>query len=185
MEIHDDDPDGFEFVLKFIYTGDYDKDAIEKTSNGDKAKRMSIPLGVYSIADKYGIQRLYAPATDDVLTALKSIPVQKLHEMLLVVVRVHYETILDANTPIGKMLVSFILDQGRDIMTSDDFRISMESFPIFAADIALGLSREGFFKYKPARCSCGWTIYHDPGAEILSRNKKVHCYSCSKWLYGA
>ena len=183
MEIHDDDPDDFEFVLKFIYTEDYDKDTIEKMSNGDKAKRMSIPLGIYAIADKYGIKRLYAPAADDVLTTLESIPAHEIHDMLLVVVHTHYETILDANTPIGKMLVSFILDKGREIMTSDEFRISMEAFPIFAADVALGLSREGFFNYKPTRCSCGWTIYHDPAAEKISRNKKVHCYTCSKWLY--
>jgi hypothetical protein len=183
MEIHDDDPDNFEFVLRFIYTGDYDKDAIEKMSNGDKAKRMSILLGIYAIADKYGIERLYAPAVDDVLTTLNSIPVHEIHDILLVVIHTHYETILDANTPIGKMLASFILDKGRDIMSSDDFRTSMETFPVFAADVALGLFRDGFFNYKPARCSCGWTIYHDPAAEKISKNKKFHCYTCGKWLY--
>jgi hypothetical protein len=152
-------------------------------SNGDKAKRISIPLGIYLIADKYGIERLYAPATGDALQALKSIPVYKMLDTLLLVVNTHYETIFDADTSIGKMLVSFILDQDRDIIASDRFRISMESHPVFAADIALGLSRGGFFKFKPARCSCGWTIFHDPVAEKALGNKKVHCYGCNKWLY--
>jgi hypothetical protein len=183
MEIYDDDPDNFEFVLKFIYTEDYNKDAIVKMSNGDKAKRISIPLGIYAIADKYDIKRLYAPAIDDILTNLESIPVHEIHGMLPVVVHTPYETIPSANTPIGKMLVSFLLNKGRDTMASDDFLASMESFPVFAADVALGLFREGLFKYKPARCSCGWTIYHDPVAEKISKNKKVHCYTCGKWLY--
>jgi hypothetical protein len=183
MEIHDDDPDNFEFVLKFLYDGDYDKDAIEKMSNSDKDKRISISLGIYLIADKYGIERLYAPAAGDILLALKSVPVHEMHETLLLIVNTHYQTILDADTSIGKMLVSFILDQDRDIIASDDFRTSMEFYPVFAADIALGLSRGGFLKFKPARCSCGWTIFHDPAAEKAAGSKKVLCYNCNKWLY--
>ena len=183
MEIQDDDPDNFEFVLKFLYAGDYDTDAIEKMSKGDKEKRISISLGIYLIADKYGIERLYASAAGDILLALKSVPIHEMHETLLLVVNTHYETILDADTSIGKMLVSFILDQDRDIIASNGFRTSMESYPVFAADIALGLSRGGFFNFKPVRCSCGWTIFHNPAANIHLLDKRIRCSSCNSWLY--
>jgi hypothetical protein len=69
MEFHDDEPDQFELALKFIYTPDYDRSIIETMVGDDKTQRILIAIGLYQIADKYDITRLYAPTVDDVLPA--------------------------------------------------------------------------------------------------------------------
>ncbi|KAH6625363.1 hypothetical protein C7974DRAFT_280672, partial [Boeremia exigua] len=55
IEIHDDHPDHFEFLLKYIYTYEYDKAAIRKLAAGDAVNRVLIPIGIQAIADKYDV----------------------------------------------------------------------------------------------------------------------------------
>lgn len=181
MEIHDDDPEHFEFVLKFMYTEQYDKSAIEKMSKGDEAKRMVIPIGIYTIADKYDITRLYSPAAEDVLTTLKSTPDNK-SDVLRTVIRTHYEVSARADMSMGNILASFVLKHRREFMKLKDFEVLMQSFPIFAADIALALCREGIFKYTPLSCDCGWTIYHNPEIEDQQQGQRHYCCMCSNWI---
>lgn len=56
MELHDDDPDHFEGVLKFIYTQDYDPATIPSNSNA--LQKIQFMLGLYKVADKYNVFRL-------------------------------------------------------------------------------------------------------------------------------
>jgi hypothetical protein len=55
MEIHDDDLDDFEFLLKYIYTYTYNTNAIKELFKGDYTKRLLIPIGIYALADKYDV----------------------------------------------------------------------------------------------------------------------------------
>jgi hypothetical protein len=154
MELHDDDPDHFELALKFIYTLDYNKNTINTIAGSNKAKRILIALGIYRIADKYDIIRLYAPASDDVLATLKSTP-DKSYAILREVIRFHYETCSSADTSMGKAITSVMLDDRRDFMREKDFEAIMQSFPVFAADMALIYKREGMFQIRKAVCeSC-------------------------------
>ncbi|KAF2799325.1 hypothetical protein K505DRAFT_294799 [Melanomma pulvis-pyrius CBS 109.77] len=182
MAIYDDDPEHFEFVLKFIYTEHYDKSAIEKISEGDVAKRTVIPIGIYAIADKYDITRLYSPAAEDVLTTFKSTPDDQ-HDVLRAAIQTHYEMSSRADMPMGNILASFVLEHRREFTKLEDFQILMQSFPTFAADIALALCREGVFKYSPLRCVCGWTIYYNRGAMGQNHIRRRQCEKCRKWVF--
>lgn len=50
--IHDDDPDHVELLLKYIYTYNYDKSAVDKLVAGDKAKCVLILIGINALANK-------------------------------------------------------------------------------------------------------------------------------------
>ncbi|KAJ4409256.1 hypothetical protein N0V91_002612 [Didymella pomorum] len=55
IELHDDDPDHFEFLPKSIYHDEYDIEAVEKlagTEAANKEKRILVPIGIYAVADK-------------------------------------------------------------------------------------------------------------------------------------
>ncbi|KAH6881990.1 hypothetical protein BKA58DRAFT_11610 [Alternaria rosae] len=70
MELHEDDPEHFEFLLKFIYTGAYNKQEITKLAADDRSKRVLIPIGVHAVADKYNVAKLYEPAAENVKAVL-------------------------------------------------------------------------------------------------------------------
>jgi len=183
MEMHDDHPDYFEFVLKFMYTEMYDTDVIENMAKGDKTKRMEIPMGIHEIADKYDVTRLLKPVTDDVLLTLKAAADLDRCDMLQTVITAHYEHIPRANTSMGNMLVSFLL--GCNFMESGFFEVLLQSYPMFAADVALGLFRGGMLtklnsihKYERKQCGCGFAYYR---AATDPQNSHF-CRRCNRWL---
>ncbi|KAI4638712.1 hypothetical protein J4E93_009740 [Alternaria ventricosa] len=90
MELHEDDPEHFEFLLKFMYTGAYNKDEIAKFAGDDKNKRVLVPIGVHAIADKYDVVKLYEPAAEDVKAVL--VDADKDKEMLITAIHAHYGT---------------------------------------------------------------------------------------------
>ncbi|KAF2821943.1 hypothetical protein CC86DRAFT_410338 [Ophiobolus disseminans] len=65
MELHDDDPDHFECVLKFMVTLQYDPNVMKSTAAKDqKHEVVQYILGVYRVADKYDVGRLLTPAAE-------------------------------------------------------------------------------------------------------------------------
>jgi hypothetical protein len=180
MELYDDEPDSFELALKFIYTLDYDKSTIETMAGDNKIKRTLIAQGVYQVADKYDITRLYAPASDDVLATLKSTPDSKF-EILRKVIRSHYETCSGTDTPMGKAIISVMLEDRRNFMREEDFEVIMQSFPAFTVDIALNHKREGMFNVRKAVCSCkSITLIDTSPYPSYYSTTSVNCRSCNK-----
>jgi hypothetical protein len=157
MELHDDEPDQFELALKFIYTLNYDTSTINTMASSNKTKRILIALGIYQIADKYDIIRLYAPASDDVFAMLRC-TLDKNYEILREVIRTHYETCSSADTSMGKAITSVMLEDRRDFMREKDFEAIMQSYPMFAAGMAYIYKREGIFQIRKAVCESCKTV---------------------------
>jgi hypothetical protein len=63
MELHEDDPDHFEFVLKFIYSEHYDSTAV-KTTADQAVDNLRFVVGVYRVADKYDVAKLLDPSVE-------------------------------------------------------------------------------------------------------------------------
>lgn len=153
MELYDDDPDHFEVALKFIYTVEYDKSAIGTMAGDDKIRRVLIPMGIYTIADKYEITRLRSPVCDDVVATLHSTSDHNF-EILRTVITAYYDSEhgCSADTRMGRLITSFLLEHRRDFLKSNDFDNIMEKFPWFAVDIVLESKRQGVFNIQKASC---------------------------------
>jgi hypothetical protein len=72
IEIHEDKPEHFEFVLKSLYTGAYDKGAIERLTGGDKTNHVTMAMGIHEVADKYSIINICEAAAADILELFKA-----------------------------------------------------------------------------------------------------------------
>jgi hypothetical protein len=107
MKLHDDDPDHFEFALKFTYTLEYDTAPIEeKTGKDQNLKTMKSIIGIYTVADKYEIQRLIAPAGDYLS---KIFTMQSHHEVLEAVIRAYYAVCTHPGQAIGNAMATLVL----------------------------------------------------------------------------
>jgi hypothetical protein len=72
MELHEDDPDHFEFVLKFIYSEQYDSTAVKTTADKGVDTLRSV-VGVYRVADKYDVVKLLGPSVEHFQQVMSSI----------------------------------------------------------------------------------------------------------------
>jgi hypothetical protein len=54
IEIHEDDPEQFEVMLKYLYTNKYES----PDGTTELARRFLILIGVHTLADKYDVERL-------------------------------------------------------------------------------------------------------------------------------
>jgi hypothetical protein len=114
MELHDDDPDHFKFVLKFIYTPEYSVQEIEaKTKIGNDAKKRQtlFTVGAYIVADKYDIRRLLSPVANDlnrILTAKADTTI------LESIIEKHYSVCSTPGAPVGKAIAPTIISTFHD-----------------------------------------------------------------------
>ncbi|KAI4705984.1 hypothetical protein J4E81_000869 [Alternaria sp. BMP 2799] len=139
MELHEDDPEHFEFVLKFIYTGAYDKHEITKLAGDDKNKRVLVPIGVHAIADKYDIAKLYKPAAEDV----KAVLLEAVKDQVMIVdaIRAYYSTQVNADGSMGRLITSVIFEKYGDFVHTEEFERLLLANPTFATDVALHYQR--------------------------------------------
>lgn len=152
MELHDDAPDYFEFVLKFIYTEEYDKEAIKKMAGDDKIRRVLVPIEAYAVADKYDVVRLFSHAAEDVRAVLLESS-ENDYKVLKAAIQSHYRSSIRADGAMGKAIASVVLDHKRNFTKTDQFELAMTDFPLFATDLALGYHRQGMFKIRISTCS--------------------------------
>ena len=181
MELHEDGPDLFEFMLKFLYSDHYDKDAIAKLAAKDKKNRGLLAIGIYSLADKYDIPKLYKPATEDLETLLSD-GGGCTQAFLITIIEAAYED-LRIDTPMGRMIVSVILAKFFTFSQTSEFRKLMLDYPMLAADVALNLQ----LNKASMRLSTAFTIvecnnYACAGTLALDlsvvRGRGVSAYAC-------
>ncbi|KAF2123058.1 hypothetical protein BDV96DRAFT_639606 [Lophiotrema nucula] len=141
MEFHEDDPDHFEFALKFIYTLEYDKDEIKRLTNNDPDKQLLIPIGIHAVADKYSITKLIAPASDHIKSQLESLRHNYDQSSLFAIISAYYETCADADSQVGQALVDILLTRYSDTAKGETFHALLKDFPTFSTDVALFSSR--------------------------------------------
>ena len=140
MEIHDDNPDHFEFILKYMYTHCFDADAIETLAAGSSTQQMTILLGIYLVADKYNLH--ISIVRDINIHAASILRGQNTLEEHLSLVPVCYGMISEAEHPFRTQLVTKILREFRLDTASDDFTNMVKTYPVFGADVALQLGKE-------------------------------------------
>jgi len=160
MELHEDDPEHFEFVLKFIYTGAYDKHEITKLAGDDKSKRVLIPIGIHAVADKYDVAKLYNPAAEDVKAVLME--AVKDQDMLTTAIQAHYGTEVNVDGAMGRLITSVVFEKHRDLAQTKAFEQLLLAYPTFAADTALHSQRNNTLGGGAlAKCnSCSLEIVH-------------------------
>jgi hypothetical protein len=52
MELHEDIPEHFEYMLNSLYNGGYDVNEVFELKDGDKIEAVSMAIGVCVVADK-------------------------------------------------------------------------------------------------------------------------------------
>ena len=172
MEIHDDDPDQFEFMLKYLYTCYYDSAAIDKLSGGNETKRILFIIGLHALMEKYDIlcirddifmdlheqMGLHDPADDNSLQALLS---------------AHYNIAVAVGGSMGRSLTDYVLQCNRSFTRTADYEDMVVSNPIFGADMALALKRDSLVSYCP-HCGSHFSAGYD------GWRCKVHCPCCGE-----
>jgi hypothetical protein len=137
MEIHDDDPDQFKFLLKYYYTYDYDEAAVDRMAGGKPERRLLIPIGIHALADKYDIQCICNAIADDLRKLITNIQHNSLRKLL----DAHYATVAAADGPLGELLISHVLKGDRTFMHTTEYKQMLVSNPVFGAGMALALER--------------------------------------------
>ncbi|KAF3033469.1 hypothetical protein E8E11_001488 [Didymella keratinophila] len=127
IELHDDDPEHFEILLKYIYTYTYDKLAIEKLSSGAVSRRIAVPIGVYAVANKYDVLSIYNPIINDVQTLLVGVGGagwQKIDASMIrlkTALHSYYEATARPQGPLTKMLVEIVIVGRRNFNQSAEY----------------------------------------------------------------
>lgn len=174
MEIHDDDPDQFEFLLKFYYTHDYDDVALDNMADGDIEKRLLLPIGIHALADKYDIQSICNAIVDDLCTFVNDIDGSFLRKML----DAHYATVPAAGGPLGKFLTTHLLGNERSFMDTTVYTQMIVSNTVFGADMALAHKRN-IINMSCDGCCGDFIMRHD----IVKTS--VHCPYCKSAMTSA
>lgn len=128
MVLWDDDPDHFEFALKFMYTLEYDIDDIKD----NKLARFALAKGVSMVADKYKIKRLVQSAAEDI----KCILTHDLNSTTLSSIISHHYTMPTAcDEEISHIVASHILQKHHTFVRCDEFARVCTAHPVFASDL--------------------------------------------------
>jgi hypothetical protein len=134
MTVHDDDPDHFEFFLRFMYTHHYDKDAIVKLAAGDKNRRVSIPSELQAVADKYDMPLLLEPIAKDVEKIFAG-EVPCTLDLVKTLIPAYYKAVSNVGSPLGKISVSKIRARHYGFCDSEQFASLVKAYPVFGADM--------------------------------------------------
>lgn len=133
MTLNEDHADHFEFVLKYLYSLHFDSNEIAiKVGANNKLEQMQFIMGVYTVADKYDIERLMNPTKENLKAILEA---TKEPEVLSSIVNTHYTEYSDPGHAIGNLISSTLLDTHDQFTKSKLFKDLCRDFPPFAADI--------------------------------------------------
>ncbi|KAH8641632.1 hypothetical protein IG631_04573 [Alternaria alternata] len=177
IQLHEDNPECFEFLLNFIYTGIYDKDEIARLAGSDNLRRVLIPIGIYAVADKYDVVPIYGPAAEDVKTVLMSAAKDR-EDMLTTAIKAYYGTEVKTDGSMGRLITAVIFKQYKDLLNTEGFGKWLLAYPIFAADLALRSQRSKSLGDRDrAKCSnCSEKIVE---IDIMREIRNCfHCPSC-------
>jgi hypothetical protein len=189
IEVHDDDPVFFEWVLRFMYTNQYDTTHLQENAK-DVVEKALIPISIFTMADKYHIDALEKLAAQELRAIWAEIKDPE-YKAVVAVVEAYYELCTRAASAIGASIVGNVRASGRKFMQTKKFGEMLEQYPVFGADMSLSLYWDGIFASKPVTCKLR-TVYstHEPSyttcgcvfAIITNRkgqeDPSLHCPIC-------
>jgi hypothetical protein len=181
IELHEDDPEHFKILLKFIYTNSYDKETISKLAADDKVQCILMPIGIYKVADKYNISRIYELVTKDIQDVLTN-TIDDNFEILQAAIHAHYGSGATVDNLLGKLITSVVLNMHTTFTTMPAFEGMIQLYPMFGADVALAMTRRNqgcFIKMVSYTCKdCFETSHIDFGRLRSIGHKYFHCSTC-------
>ncbi|KAF2475210.1 uncharacterized protein BDR25DRAFT_301007 [Lindgomyces ingoldianus] len=184
IEMHDDDPDAFRFVLKYMYTDHYDDEEIKEMIGYDPSNVFLPHIKIFIVADKYDIERLRSEAMKNLEKAVWNMDegIELLLSNLVVGVEAYYGIGMDDGTQMGSRLASIIHRHPgmRKFTRSPIFAKLVREFPSFAADVLL---HERFLSV--TKCTC--SNCKKPSTYVeRSHNGWGYCFECGKsqWFNG-
>jgi hypothetical protein len=134
LDIHDDNPEHFEIMLKYLYTYKYE------TPDGvsDFEKQFIIPIGLHTLADKYVVEGLGARAVEAFgYDKSKILDADECEQL----VQAHYEYCAQVDSPMGQAITGYILVVLKSFMYTDMFAALVQRYPILGADIVFAEKR--------------------------------------------
>ncbi|KAF2686968.1 POZ domain-containing protein [Lentithecium fluviatile CBS 122367] len=138
IELQDDNPIHFEVMLKYMYTLKYEVPSMnELEKDAQFHQTYLLPIGVYALADKYGVSELGTIATDRFPLEGSLIPTEGRR-----IVEAHYSKCVQADSVMGRVIARKLLRSCRTLITGSAFDDLVKRFPNLAADILLVCSRQ-------------------------------------------
>jgi hypothetical protein len=133
--MHEDDPEHFEVMLKYLYTNRYESP--EGTT--ELARRFLIPIGVHTLADKYDIEGLGMLAVNNFgLNNNNDLSDYELdEEELKAVIEAHYSVCAAVDSALGNCIAEFVLRYYGEFMQRASFQALVAKYPVIAVDILL------------------------------------------------
>jgi hypothetical protein len=140
IEIHDDEPKLFEFMLQFFYNRHEDlalrTDCFKRTEDSYQ-KYIFLPVRLDGIADKYDAKPLQVWAARILKDNLTIIGARLDFETCGRLIREYYSQCLNAGTAVGTLLAEKIVSNYMDFIKSAIATELIRTYPIFAADVLL------------------------------------------------
>jgi hypothetical protein len=168
MDLHEDHADHFEFALKYIYTLRSKTNEIEiEAGTDDDLKHLQLLMGVYTVADKYEIERLISPVQEKFREILAK---AKDHEVLCSVIKTHYTTFGDPGHAIGNIVATSLLDHHPEFTHNGPLNSVCHEFSALATDIITNMGR-----LRCQRCD---------STNFIGRAREETAFQCSYCPYG-
>lgn len=164
-----------------MYTEEYDTDAVLKLAGQDSNKRILIPIGLYTVADKYDVARLFPVVTRDLQTVLAT-TAAKDTLCLTTAITKSFEVVSTVDSQLGQAVTCFIMDQRRSFLATEECKGLMRQFPIFGTEVALSACK--ILPYLkdmlPAYCQrCRQTRLYNFEGCIAGNSVKKMCMKCN------
>ena len=179
LELHDDDPEHFDYFLKFIYNSDYDYDAPEKLADGDPAKLAAILVGLHALVDKYDVPKICFILKLSLKSSLDMHGGDNESALSRAAVRARYGHYSEVKPAIGKLKTSAVLSHNQKFYNTPICERLMQEYPAFAADIAFTARRKrnlNLFVYRCDMCD------HRSRFDIEKLREEVYVwFHCEGW----
>lgn len=131
IELHDDDADHFEFMLKYFYTVD-----MESVSLGFLDMLIKT-FGLYTIADKYGCEGLGKLAVDEFEEHMADTPLTITVDMCELMIEDHYDDCVKSDCAMGKAIATCFLKNAFNPEDSTKLASLAYKYPGLGRDLVL------------------------------------------------
>jgi hypothetical protein len=122
-----------------------------------------MPIGIYAVADKYDIPKIYEAAAEDIRNVLTSTNDDKF-EMFQAAIHAHYGSGAGMDDSVGRIVTSVALQTCKAFVETVDLECVMKLYPMFGADVALSNHRQGkislpdgLVRHNCFHCKTVWT----------------------------
>jgi hypothetical protein len=163
-----------------MYTLKYSYDQLKAISGSDQTKQTYVCMDIYTIADKYDITRLTEPAMFGLRDQFDTFP-DKEYPTLKAAIQRHYNAHTSVSSIAGKELATLVATRHQGFTRLQDFHSILETYPIFAVDLAIAGSDYMVFEFCQYVCMyCDRLDAYNAQGHEFEEQRKVYCSLCGK-----